>query len=144
MTAPPKSVNVDSVDSGMPIIYLTPQSSLSERLAFLLSCLSGLFIRFENEISLWSDSLLKTLRDVTSDFLESHRNDLGPVLYRRSSNLVEESAVESFTELIPQRYREHNGRDMKVYVTSIESGTTKVIAEAIHALTNGRKEVLRQ
>lgn len=48
-------------------------------------------------------------------------------------NLVEKSHVERFSEIIQKRYHERTGRDIKVYSTSIQSGTKKIVGEQIHA-----------
>ncbi|MBI3586579.1 MAG: galactokinase [Ignavibacteriales bacterium] len=152
------------------------------------------------------DNNLKSLRDVSLDFLMNHKKDLEPVLYNRCEyvirenarvlqacedlkqndfrsfgermyeshqglrdgyevsspeldllvelasatggvlgarmmgagfggctiNLVEESHVERFSETIQRQYREKTGQDIKVYITSIQSGTKKVVEEQIH------------
>ena len=41
-------------------------------------------------------------------------------------NLVEQARVDEFVERIQYGYRERLGKELKVYVTSIESGTTKL------------------
>ncbi len=46
-------------------------------------------------------------------------------------NLVEQAHVDRFVERMQQGYRERLGRDIKVYVTNIESGTAKLADDQI-------------
>ena len=48
-------------------------------------------------------------------------------------NLVEQAHVEGFVERIQHGYHERLGRQIKVYVTSIESGTAKLVDERIQS-----------
>jgi galactokinase len=47
-------------------------------------------------------------------------------------NLVEEAHVHDFVETIRWRFQERMGGQIKVYATSIQSGTTKLVDERIH------------
>jgi len=47
-------------------------------------------------------------------------------------NLVEESRVNEFVTIVEERMSAHGGHHGKVYVTKIQSGTTRLIDEQIH------------